>query len=540
MKGRSRTGGKTTKKRARRALESKRDNAPKTVRDRNSPAERAKSEVARLSRELNEALERATATAEVLTVINSSPGDLTPVFDVIAKRAMRLCDATFGGVWLIDGDRVRAVAAINVPRPFAEFLAREAQPLAEVFGRRTDRPFLHVVDLKATKAYQRRVPITVAMVELSKARTFLGVPLYHNRSPIGIIGLYRDEVHPFTDKQIELVQNFAAQAVIAIENTRLLNELRQRTTDLTESLEQQTGTAEVLKVISSSPGKLEPVFESLLANAKRLCSAQFGNLWLREEDAFRTVAMHGATPEYTEARRRAPLTRPAADTGLGRVLKTKQVVQIPDIREVPGYVANPVQAPIVQLAGARTMLSVPMLREEELLGVIEIYRTEVNPFTKKQVELLQNFAAQAVIAIENARLLNELRESLEQQTATANVLRVISASSGELERVFEAMLQNAVQICDAKFGNIYRWDDNALHLIATHNTPPALAKFRKDSPIRPSPKAPSGRMVATKTVTHIADVAAEQAYTERDPSAVAAVELGGIRTLLNVPMLNEN
>src|SRR5215471_14449964 len=312
------------------------------------------------------------------------------------------------------------------------------------------------------------------------------------------------------------------------------------TRELSEALEQQTATSEVLQVISSSPGNLEPVFEALLANAQRLCGAKFGTLLLREGDAFRTVAMHGATREYTEARRRAPLIRPAADTGLGRVSKTKQVVQIANVQEVPGYVANPVQAPIVQLAGARTMLSVPMLKEQELLGVIEIFRTEVNPFTKKQVELVQSFAAQAVIAIENARLLNELRESLEQQTATANVLRVISASSGELERVFEAMLQNAVQICDAKFGNIYRWDDNALHLIATHNTPPALAKFRKDSPIRPSPKAPSGRMVATKTVTHIADVAAEQAYTERDPSAVAAVELGGIRTLLNVPMLNEN
>ena len=220
---------------------------------------------------------------------------------------------------------------------------------------------------------------------------------------VGAITIFHRKVCPFTENQISLLQNFAAQAVIAIENARLLNELRQRTDDLTEELEQQTGTAEVLKVISSSPGNLEPVFEALLVNAQRLCSAKFGTLFLREGDAFRTVALHGATSEYAEARRRAPLIRPAADTGLGRVLKTKQVVQIADIQRVPGYAANPVQAPIVQLAGARTMLSIPMLKEQELLGVIEFYRTEVWPFTNKQIELVKNFAAQAVIAIENPR-----------------------------------------------------------------------------------------------------------------------------------------
>src|SRR5262249_28893174 len=251
--------------------------------------------------------------------------------------------------------------------------------------------------------------------------------------------LVRFDVRPFTDKQIELVETFADQAVIAIENVRLFDEVQARTREMTEALEQQTATSEVLQVISSSPADLAPVFESLLASAKHLCGAEFGIIFLGEGEGFRTVALHGATAESTEPRWRAPFVRPAADTGLGRVLETKQVVQIADVQAVAGYVDNPVQSPIVQLTGVRSKLSVPMLKEEDLIGVIEIDRQEVRPFTDKQIALLVNFANQAVIAIENARLLNELQqrtddlsESLEQQTATSEVLRIISSSQGEL------------------------------------------------------------------------------------------------------------
>src|SRR6516164_1082069 len=306
-----------------------------------------------------------------------------------------------------------------------------------------------------------------------------------------------------------------------------------------EALERETATAEVLKVISASAGELDPVFGAKLDNATRICEATSGFLFRAENDGFRIAASLHQRADIADMKHRTFKFDRLAP--IGRAVRTRQIVHVPNLSEDPAYLERePLAVWAVEQAQVRTVLVVPMLRQQELVGVFGLERDEVKPFTDKQIGLVQTFAAQAVIAIENARLLNELRESLEQQTATANVLRVISASSGELERVFEAMLQNAVQICDAKFGNIYRWDDNALHLIATHNTPPAFAKFRKDSPIRPSPKAPSGRMVATKTVTHIADVAAEQAYTERDPSAVAAVELGGIRTLLTVPMLNEN
>jgi class 3 adenylate cyclase len=232
---------------------------------------------------------------------------------------------------------------------------------------------------------------------------------------IGAIAIYRQEVRPFTDKQIELVQNFAAQAVIAIENTRLLNELRQRTSDLSEALEQQTAMSEVLRVISSSPGELDPVFKTILENATRLCDANFGTLSLYEGDAFRIVALHDAPIVLRDVRQRQPMIRPERGHHLLRLLKTKKLVHIVDIS------ADPASAPtLAKFASARTLLTIPMLKENDLVGAIAIYRQEVRPFTDRQIELVKNFAAQAVIGIENARMLNELNEmnqQLEQRVA---------------------------------------------------------------------------------------------------------------------------
>jgi two-component system NtrC family sensor kinase len=312
------------------------------------------------------------------------------------------------------------------------------------------------------------------------------------------------------------------------------HELAEAQKNLAEAHEQQTATSEVLRVISSSSGELAPVFESLLASAKRLCSAEFGIILLREGDAFRTVALHGATAEYTEARWRAPLIRPAPDTGIGRVLQTKQVGQIPDIQAVAGYVDNPVQAPIVQLAGVRSKLTVPMLKEGDLIGAIEIDRQEVRPFTNKQIELVTTFAAQAVIAIENTRLLNELRESLLQQTATADVLKVISRSTFDLQVVLQTLVESAARLCAADQGTITRQKDGVFYRAEAYGFPAEFIEMVRDVPVKLERGSMNGRTLLEGKVVHIPDVLADPDYT-----FVEAQRLGRYRTLLGVPMLRE-
>ena len=319
---------------------------------------------------------------------------------------------------------------------------------------------------------------------------------------IGAVAIYREVVRPFTDKQIALVQNFATQAVIAIENTRLLNELRQRTTDLTESLEQQTATSEVLKVISSSPGELEPVFQAMLENATHLCEAKFGTLFLREGDVFRFAAEVDTPPELAEFNKRREPVIPTPGGILERVMRTRQVSYTTDAA------AEPVPGKSVKLGGARSTVYVPMLKDDELVGVIMIFRQEVRPFTDKQIALLTNFAAQAVIAIENTRLLNELRqrttdltELFEQQTATSEVLSVISSSPGELDPVFQAILDNVTRICEANFGILHLCENDAVRIAMVHNAPPAFARSiaERGPMLRPGPLSAVGRSIATSS-----------------------------------------
>ena len=372
-----------------------------------------------LKRERDEALEQQAATAEVLNVISSSPGQLEPVFQTILANATRICEAKFGTLYLRDGNSFRAAAFHNAPPAFIE--ARKGRliqpdPGSTLGQAAATRRVAQVLDSTKREAYRRGDPFVVAGADLGGYRTIVSVPMVKESELVGVISIYRQEICAFTDKQIELVKNFATQAIIAIENARLLGELRQRTADLSEALEQQTASSEVLKVISSSPGRLTPVFEAILANAVRLCVANFGTLWMAEkDDHFRSVASHAVPPALAEARRGEPVVEFDPSTGLGRVIKTKQVLHVVDMSKDPAYLAgNPRAVTLVDLGGARTVIFTPMLKNNEAIGALTIYRQEVRPFTEKQIELVQNFAAQAVIAIENARLLNDLN-TLNQQ-----------------------------------------------------------------------------------------------------------------------------
>jgi GAF domain-containing protein len=460
-------------------------------------------ENARLFNETKEALERQTATSEVLQVISKSPGELESVFEVMLENAVRICGANFGNLWLREGDGFRIGATRGAPTAYDDFLRRAGlvKPDPTVgLGTliRTKQPF-QTEDVTALPTHgdkQRQ-----ALIDLTGARTLIGVPMLKANEVIGAIGIYRQEVRPFTDKQIELVKNFAAQAVIAIENARLLTELR-------ESLQQQTATADVLKVISSSPGELEPGFEAMLANATRICEATFGNLLLFEDNAFRAVAVH--SKESFDDLRRKPVIDLRDNPGipLDRVANSKQLVHVLDLRTDQSYIGkNDRIVSLVEIAGARTLLDVPMLKENELVGVIVLYRQEVRPFTDKQIELVKNFAAQAVIAIENTRLLNELRqrtddltESLEQQAATSEVLQVISSSPGELEPVFNAMLANATRICEATFGNLFLREGPIFRAVATHSKQGYTDYVRRNPVVdlRDNPGVLLDRLVNTK------------------------------------------
>ena len=459
--------------------------------------------LAQAQRQLSEALEQQAATAEVLQVVSSSPGDLQPVFRAMLENALRICEAKFGVLFRIDDEVTYPVAMLNLPPAFDQYL-RQRERRKPRAGSDLDmlcrsRQVVHTVDMLETSS-------TAPQTELGGARTQLAVPMLKDDGLVGAIIIYRQEVRPFTDKQIELVQNFAAQAVIAIENTRLLNELR-------ESLQQQTATADVLQVISGSPGELELVFKTMLENAVRICGANFATLQLRENDAFRVAAMHNPPPAFAAARQRNPLIYPNAHNALGRVMATKHFVHIADYTQELAYKqGDPAAVSIVELAAARTLLLVPMLKDDELIGNINIYRQEVRPFTDKQIDLLRNFAAQAVIAIENTRLLNELRESLQQQTATADVLQVISSSPEDLQPVFESMLENATRLCQAKLGNLFLREGEGFRIAATHGAPSTHAAWlRREPVVRDHKTLPLGRVARTKEVVHIPDLTTEQA-----------------------------
>ena len=485
--------------------------------------ERLRASNADLEKKLAEALAQQTATAEVLGVISSSPGELAPVFEAMLANATQLCEAKFGTLYLYGADAFRAVAFHNTPPAYLEYLnSGPIRPSPNVaLGRlRGTKQVVHVADITAEPAYAERDPLRVAIAELAGARTVIAVPMLKEGELIGAIGIYRQEVRPFTDKQIELVSNFAAQAVIAIENTRLLSELR-------ESLQQQTATADVLKVISRSPGDLEAVFQTLLENATRICEAKFGVLMRFDGEAFRCAAHLGTPPALVELMQRGPI-RPPPGSHLDNVMRTKQVSHTAD------YAADGVPAPPVTLGGARSTVDVPMLKDDELIGAFSIYRQEVRPFTEQQIALLTNFADQAVIAIENARLLNELRESLQQQTATADVLKVISRSTFDLKAVLQTLVESVARLCEADMAAIRRPKGSAFFHVASHGSPIEYDEYMQGHPVEAERGTVAGRVLLEGKPIHITDVQADPEYT-----MVGISKRAGFHTILGVPLLRE-
>jgi class 3 adenylate cyclase/putative methionine-R-sulfoxide reductase with GAF domain len=418
MKRRSRAGGQPDKPPRRKRSTPKHRNASKVVRNRGVSVAGQETVVGRLTHERDEALLRETANFEILRLLSKSPGNLELVFRSILENATRICEAKFGLLFRFDGETFQLIAEVGASAELAEFYERRGpfHPGGILERLLRTKDVVCVADASAE-------PVPPPSAKIGGAKSSLNVPMFKDEAMVGAITIYRQEIRPFTDRQIALLENFAAQAVIAIENTRLLNELRQ-------SLEQQTATSEVLSVISSSPGELEPVFQTMLQNATRICEAKFGFLWLAERDGFRAVAFHNVPPALAAGRRHDQIIHFGPETPMGRLVETRQLVHVADIRSEPAYVEGfrPLRE-LADIGGGRTLLTVPMLKENEVVGAFAIYRQEVRPFTDKHIALIQNFAAQAVIAIENTRLLddlNKLNQQLEQR---------VSDQVGEIERM---------------------------------------------------------------------------------------------------------
>ena len=492
------------------------------------------------NRELAEALEQQTATGEILRVIASSPTDIQPVLDAVAESAARLCDATDALIDRVDGDVLEHVAAYG-PMPMAE--SRRSLSRGTPAGRAIiDRQMIHIHDV--VPLLETEFPEGRARQRVTGTRTVLVAPLLREGVAIGAIQIRRPEVRPFSEKQIALLKTFADQAVIAIENVRLFKELQERNAELREALEHQTATSEVLRVIASSPTELQPVLDTVIANAVTLAGAKQGHIRQYDGEFLRVVAHYNETAEQVAILQATP-TRPGLESLTGRAFLERQAQHIPDAQveaqdELSFYQLQTQNREL----GMRTLLAVPLLREGAAIGTISIWRDYVEPFSERQIELVKTFADQAVIAIENVRLFQELQarnrdltEALDQQTATSEVLNVIAHSPVELEPVYEAILANTTRLCEANIAALFLYDGEGLSTAASYGTTQEFAEHLKHSRPRPSRDTTTRLAALEQRTVHVPDLLSDPAFS---PEPRELYEKENVRTVLSVPMLRED
>jgi GAF domain-containing protein len=481
--------------------------------------------------QVTESLEQQTATSDILRAISSSQTDVQPVFETIARSAVRLCDGVFGGVLRVEGDMLHLVADHNFT-PDARAVYRQVFPIGLTQDNRRnvsvraviDRTVVHISDIREEPDFS----VSQRLGDALRFRAILSVPMLREGSPIGAISIARAEAGFFSSSQVDLLQTFADQAVIAIENVRLFKELEARNKELTEALEQQTATSEILRAISSSPTDVRPIFEIIAERAVKLCDAELSVVSRLEGEQIQLAAMHGLTSEVTRALR-FPMSLDAEST-MARAIRSRAVVHVQDVLADPHY-----QYKDMALVGRwRGTLGVPLVREGEVIGAIFVARANPGRFSDKQIVLLQTFADQAVIAIENVRLFNETKEALEQQTATADILRVISSSPTNVQPVFDAIAQSAMRLCSGNFCNVLRFDGDLLQLAAqAHITAEGVEALERMVPTRPTRATVAGRVVLETAVVHLPDLQQDVEYDEPLAAAVRG------RSAVGVPMLRE-